>query len=424
VIFLQLSKSKFIELKCIVCGKKYPENAHSLCEACGGILTGEYKLDYPIDLTRRESIWQFREYLPPVDEPNIISMGEGWTPLVKISNFAQKIALSNSFAAHNLLCKMEGQNPSGSFKDRAASLSVSLAKQWKKEGIFLASSGNAAAATASYCARGDVKCLVLLRDDSTYSKLSQIAMYGPNLVRVRGLFKDTASLVSALKATEESLPDWLNGFIWANYNPLLLDGLKTIAYEIVAVSSPNVPTHIFVPTAGGDLIYGLYKGFLELKTLGQINEIPKMIVVQGAHPGPTVDAVEERIENGQENDDTEPTIAGALRASMISDHAVAAVRKTMGFGVKVTNEEILEAHNLVAKVDGIFCEISSSTALAAIAKSVRNGRLNKDDIVCAIATGSGFKDYRPPFNEVSQIPLADSPDSIPHVLEHIFGASA
>jgi threonine synthase len=412
---LQIQESKFVQLKCIVCGKKYPENTHSTCVACGGILTAEYELDDPVDLIRRESIWQFSEYLPRVDASNIVSMGEGWTPLIKLENYARKIGFTGS-SARNLLCKVEGQNPSGSFKDRAASISVSLAKQWKKKGIFLASSGNAAAATAAYCARGSIHCLVLLRDDSTYSKLSQIAMYGPYLVRVKDLFKSTESLLGALHATEQALPDWLNGFIWANYNPLILDSLKTIAYELVA-SCPVVPDYVFVPTAGGDLVFALYKGFLELKTLGQIEKIPKMVVVQGLNPGPTVDAIEVNDEGDRSGGVVEPTIAGALRASMVSDHGVIAVTKTGGFGVKVSNSEILEAHNLVARVDGFFCEISSATALAAIAKSIKVGRIKKDDLVCALATGSGFKDYHPPFDDdISQIPLA-SLESIKQVLE-------
>jgi threonine synthase len=416
---LQILENKFVELQCIVCNKSYPPDTHSKCTACGGILSAQYHLDRPIDFSRKESIWQFRDYLPPVDPKNIVSMGEGWTPLIRLDNYAKKIGLAGS--SSNLLCKVEGQNPSGSFKDRAASLSVSLARDWKKNGLFLASSGNAAAATAAYCARGGVRCLVLLRDDSTISKLSQIAMYGPYLVRVKGLFKDTDTLLRALQVTEEALPDWLNGFIWANYNPLLLDALKTIAYEIVA-SSPPVPDYVFVPTAGGDLIFALYKGFLELKTLGQIREIPKMIVVQGVNPSPTIDAVEEGTSKIVEMNKKEmmPTIAGALRASMVSDHGVVAVRKTRGFGVKVSDSEILEAHNLIARVDGVFCEVSSSTALAAIAKTIRDGRIKKDDIICAIATGSGFKDFHPPFEDISQIPLADSSESIKPVLAKMF----
>jgi threonine synthase len=411
---LQIEESKFVELRCISCGKSYPPDTHSTCAACDGILSADYHLDKAIDLSRRESMWQFREYLPPVEAPNVVSMGEGWTPLIKLENFAGKIGLSSN----NLMCKMEGQNPSGSFKDRAASLLVSLAREWKKKGIFLASSGNAAAATAAYCARGGINCLVLFRDDSTYSKLAQIAMYGPYLVRVKDLFKNTDTLLRALQLTQEALPDWTNGFIWAKYNPLLLDALKTISYEIA--SSGSTPDYVFVPTAGGDLIFGLYKGFFELKALGQIKEIPRMVVVQGLSPSPTVDAVEETKQNqlGKDNDST--TIAGALRSNMISPHGVVAVRKTNGFGVRVSNSEILEAHNLVAKIDGVFCEISSATALAAIAKSARDGRIEQDETVCAIATGSGFKDFHPPFSDVSQIPLADSSESIKPVLRKMF----
>lgn len=408
---MQVEETKFIKLQCIVCGKSYPPDTHSTCTACGGVLSAEYLLDCAIDLRRKRSMWQFREYLPPIEVSNIVSMEEGWTPIIRAENYARKIGLSSG----SLLCKMEGQNPSGSFKDRAASLSVSLARQWKKPGIFLASSGNAAAATAAYCARGGVQCLILFRDDSTLSKLSQIAMYGPYLVRVKDLFKNPDSVLRALQLTQEALPDWMNGFIWAKYNPLILDALKTIAYEIVA--SGSEPGYVFVPTAGGDLLFGLYKGFRELKTLGQIKEIPKMVVVQGSYPSPTVDAVEGKIEGDAQS---EFTLAGALRSDMISDHAIVAIKDSKGFGIKVSNNAILEAHNLVAKTDGIFCEVSSATAFAAILKSIRNGRIQKDETVCSIVTGNGFKDFYPPFNDISQIPLAASPEYMKSVLAKMF----
>ncbi|HKW04340.1 MAG TPA: pyridoxal-phosphate dependent enzyme, partial [Nitrososphaerales archaeon] len=172
------------------------------------------------------SIWHFRDFFPPVKDSNIVSMGEGFTPLVKATRYGRSIGIKN------LLCKLEGQNPSGSFKDRLASLGLSLARQWKKKGVFTASSGNAAAAISAYSARAGIPCLILIREDSSISKLGQISMYGPKLLRVRNIFRDQASLASALSLTQKSLPEWLNHFAWAPYNPLLVDALKTVAYEI------------------------------------------------------------------------------------------------------------------------------------------------------------------------------------------------
>lgn len=397
----------FLGLRCISCRNPYPSDTHTVCGKCGAILTGEYRLEEPISLEKGGSMWQFRQYLPPLEGSNIVSMGEGWTPLISADNYARKTGLGS------LICKMEGQNPSGSFKDRPASLSVSLAKQWSKKGIFVASSGNAAAATASYSARGGLPCLVLFRDDSTLSKLGQISMYGTRLLRVKDLFKDEETLDRAFELTQRALPSWLNGFVWAKRNPLIVDALKTITYEIVA--NGVEPDVVFVPTAGGDLLFGLYKGFLELKALGQLDKLPRMAAVQGVGSSPTVKAID-GVELEAGVSDFQPTIAGALRSSMVSDHAVFAVKGSGGFGVEVTNDQIIEAHRLVAKLDGIFCEASSAAAFAAVSKALSDGRIEKDEIACTIVSGSGFKDYYAPFADISEVPHAESAESIPVAL--------
>ena len=225
--------------------------------------------------------------MPPVSDRNIVSLSEGWTPLVDAARYGRSIG------SENLWCKLEGQNPSGSFKDRAASLGLSMTREWGKKGVFLASSGNAAAAVSAYSARAGVHCLVLIREDSTPSKLGQVAMYGANLLRVRDIFKTRQSLERTLDLTQKSLPEWLNHFIWAPYNPLLVDGLKSIAYEIATKTGKDgIPDYVFVPTAGGDLLYGIYKGFVELKEAGAIERIPGMVVVQGKDSSPTVTAIE------------------------------------------------------------------------------------------------------------------------------------
>lgn len=189
------------------CGSRYPIHTHSRCSKCNGVLDGRYELGgkkFEIGGPVRDSIWQFRDMMPPVSDTSIVSLGEGWTPLIKAPEYGRSIGMES------LWCKLEGQNPTGSFKDRAAS----LAREWRKKGVFVASSGNAAAAVAAYSARAGIQCLVLIREDSTLSKLGQISMYGANLLRVRDIFKSEESLEYALSLAQKSLPDWLNHFIW------------------------------------------------------------------------------------------------------------------------------------------------------------------------------------------------------------------
>ena len=413
----QEGQSHFESLTCTSCQTKYPMNTHSRCTRCNGILTGQYDLSsgvsFDLESIAKDSIWDFREMMPPVDASNVVTMDEGWTPLISAPRYGRFIG------SNNLYCKMEGQNPSGSFKDRAASLGLSLALEWKKEGVFTASSGNAAAAVSAYSARAGIKCLVLIREDSTPSKLGQISMYGPLLLRVREIFKTKDTLAEALEVTQKALPTWLNLFVWAPYNPLLIDGLKTIAYEIAADAKGDLPDYIFVPTAGGDLLYAIFKGFQELKTMDLVETIPRMVVTQGKNAAPTVLAVESGSSTVPEIS-TADTIAGALRVNFGTEHTLVAVKESSGFGMAVSDEEILEAQRTIAAEEGIFTEISSATALASISRSIKEGKVGKEDRVLAILTGSGFKDYRPSFKDVSAVPLAETSDRIPEILKGMY----
>ncbi len=397
----------------MTCKSTYPVRTHSRCKKCGAVLDARYDLagwDFASAIRVRDSIWQFRDLMPPLSDENIVTLSEGWTPLVEARRYGKSIG------SENLWCKLEGQNPSGSFKDRAASLGLSLTREWGKKGVFIASSGNAAAAVSAYAARAGVGCLVLIREDSTPSKLGQIAMYGAKLLRVRDIFESKESLERALNLTQEALPEWLNHFIWSPYNPLLVDGLKTIAYELTAeFGRDGLPDYIFVPTAGGDVLYGIYKGFTELKEAGVVDKLPGMVAVQGKDSSPTVTAIETGTEKVPEGGKAE-TIAGALRVNFGTEHALVAVRNSKGFGVALSDEEILSAQREVARLDGIFTEVSSATALAGISKAIRDGKIKKDQRALAILTGFGFKDYYPPFKDISLVPLAESPDRIPQVL--------
>jgi threonine synthase len=218
-----------------------------------------------------------------------------------------------------------------------------------------------------------------------------------------------------------AVPDWLNHFIWAPFNPLLVDAFKTIAYEIAL--SREVPDYVFVPVAGGDLLFGLHKGFRELRAMGELDRLPKLVAVQGDGAAPTVQAIEKGLDYVPETGPPH-TVAGALSVNFGEEYPIVAVRGTGGFGISVSDEEILSAQRDIARDEGIFCETSSATALAAISKAVKAGRVARDETAAVILTGSGFKDYHPIVSETSQIPLAESVSSIPTVLHRILDMRA
>jgi threonine synthase len=366
------------------CATVHPTDTHSRCLECGGILETKYNMegDFPVG-AKRSSIWSFYDFLPPIQRGKVVSLGEGWTPYLDAPKIAKRLGLKS------VRCKLEGTNPTGSFKDRAASLGISLARQWRKKGVFTASDGNAGAATSAYSAAAGIKCLVMLSEDVPASKVQQITMYTPYALRVGGLYESLSSLESGLAEAGKLLPDWLNMFLWAPFNPLLVDANKTIAYEIVLDKA--LPDFVFVPTAGGDLLYGLYKGFSELHQMGLIERVPSLVAVQGEGADPSVQAIEKGEDVVREIGPPR-TVAGALRVNFGAEHAIKAVKETRGFGISVTDDSILESQMELAREEGILCEISSAVGIAAIKKAVNQGKISKDQTAAAILTGFGLKD--------------------------------
>ncbi len=406
--------NRFRFLACANCSTKYPADFHSRCTRCGGILEAHYELDgnFPTNFGRR-SIWDFADFLPPVKKENVVSLGEGWTPYVETPNFAKRVGLQR------IWCKLEGCNPTGSFKDRAASLGLSLVREWGKKGVFAASDGNAAAAISAYSARAHIKCLILISQDAPTQKLTQIMMYSPILLRVRGLYESASSLESVLAQAQSVLPDWLNLFIWAPFNPLLVEPYKTIAYEIAL--SKEMPDYIFVPVAGGELLSGLSRGFQELKEMGVLDKVPRLVAVQGKGADPTVQAIEKGL--GKVLETGPPvTVAGAIRVNFGAEHSITAVRKSGGFGISVADDQIIDAQKQIAREEGIFCEISSAVALAAISEALERGKISSDETAAAILTGAGLKDYLSTEADLSRVPLSESVSSLSITLKKVIDA--
>jgi threonine synthase len=399
-----MQTSRFVELRCLDCRTVHPTDSHSVCAKCGGILSGVYNLSEKLSTNSElRGIWRYGGFFPPVSE--IVTLGEGSTPLVKTPRFSKSIG-------GKVYCKIEGTNPTGSFKDRIASLGLSLAKSGGKKGVFTASSGNAAAAIAAYSAHAGLGCLILVREDSTLSKIAQMRAYGPKILRVRNLFKTRHELDRALAKTQSALRDWLNHFIWAPYNPLLLDALKTIAYEL-ALDDRIAPDYLFVPTAGGDLLYAVYKGYRELLEMSVIEKMPKLVAVQGKGADPLVRSFEQHRPHVDEIKPPARTIAGALRVTFGADHSLRAIRESGGFAISVPDSQILKAQRKIAALEGIFCEVSSATTLAAIDLALSQKKIGRDETAVALLTGSGFKDYSvfsrqklPPLASIEAIPKA------------------
>ncbi len=330
-------------------------------------------------------MWGFAEMLPPVPESSRVTLGEGATPYVPVPRIARALGAARVDA------KLEGSNPTGAFKDRVASLGVSLSRKWGYDGVFTASSGNAGSAIAAYCGRAGLPCVILAPERTSVAKWSQTLLYGARVVRVRHLYDSPASLAKALGIAASALPSFRNLFVWSPWNPLLPDALKTIAYEI-ALQGP-LPEWVLVPVAGGDLLSGIHKGFVELRDAGVTERVPRMVAVQGVGADPVVRAIQEGAAHVPTLDSAQ-TVAGALVVRFGVDNVLVAIRESGGTAVSVPDVEILDAQRWIAAEEGIFCEISSATVVAALRALRSAGTVPPESTVGLVLTGTGFKEFR------------------------------
>ncbi|NMB24132.1 MAG: threonine synthase [Firmicutes bacterium] len=315
----------------------------------------------------------YRDFLPVEDTTPIISLYEGNTPLLPARNFAAAIG-----GNIELYVKYEGLNPTGSFKDRGMTMAVSKAVEGGAKAIMCASTGNTSASAAAYAARAGIRCIVLLPEGAIASgKLAQAVIQGAEVIAIRGNFDDALEFVR--KLTDE-LPITLVNSL----NPYRIEGQKTGAFEIVDVLG-DAPDYLAIPVGNAGNITAYWQGFREYKARACSTRLPKLLGFQAAGAAPIV---ENRVFK-------EPrTIATAIRIGNPAswERAVAARDESDGLIDKVTDEEILEAYELLARTEGIFVEPASAAPLAGIKKLVDRGFFPPGAQVVAISTGHGLKD--------------------------------
>jgi threonine synthase len=321
------------------------------------------------------------------DRASIVSQGEGQTPLIDSPRLADRLGLGR------LLLKNETVNPTGSFKDRQISFSISKAKECGARTLAVISSGNVAAAAASYSAIAGLKCVVFTPYNAPEEKLVQARMYGASFVRV-----NTLSSSEIFELVAEVCPEkgWDLLSTAGLYNPYHVEGAKTIAYEL-AQQCPSMPDWVIAPVGGGGLIGALWRGFNELVSMGELQRPPAIVGVQSTLCTPLLDAIEKNLSAAEvvaSPVQVGDTIAGAIADDILFDAytALPAIRESGGRALSATDEEMLEAEVVLARTTGIFAEPASASTLAAIQKLRESGAIGESDSACCIITGSGFKD--------------------------------
>lgn len=369
-----------VYIRCTLCGAVYDVSPRRFfCDKCGGIL--EVVIEPPKHVSfRGKGVWRYHSLLP-LNAENPVTLNEGATPLLQVQRLAENIGFKGK-----AYVKYEGANPTGSFKDRGMTVAVTLAREIGARHAIAASTGNTASSAAAYTARAGIKLtLVLPRGKVALGKLGQSILHGADIVEIEGSFDD------ALKAVIEASTVSATVYPLNSFNAWRLEGQKTIAFEIW--EEIGVPDWVVVPVGNGGNIAAIWKGFKELRDAGLIDSLPKMAGVQASGAAPLALAFEKGLDKPKFIEKPE-TIATAIRIGKPINWAKAmkAVKESNGVFVKVTDEEILNAQHMLARLEGIGAEPAGAASIAGLKKLVEQGVIDRGETVVAIVTGHALKD--------------------------------
>ena len=375
-------------LECIDCGAEYnPHMVIYTCHKCGGLLAVKYdfsKLPSNLDAkweNRGLSVWKYVELLPVEDKKNIVTLGEGGTSLNQCHKLSEKIGIKNLYA------KNEGENPTGSFKDRGMTVGVSKALELKMKKVMCASTGNTSASLAAYAAKAGLECMVLIPSGKVaFGKLTQAIVHGAKVVQIRGNFDQALKIVQELCLKRPV-------YMLNSLNPFRLEGQKTAAFEIRDQLGYQVPDKLIVPVGNAGNISAYWKGFKELHELGLAERLPQMVGIQAEGAAPIAHSVKQGLKEVKFVEKPE-TIATAIRIGSPVNwkKAVNAVKESNGLVETVSDSEILEAQRLLAQFEGLFVEPASAASVAGLVKLAKMGLIDEDEKVVCILTGHGLKD--------------------------------
>jgi len=368
------------ELHCPLCRfSAVPTAVPAFCPGCRVPL--DYRRTPPVglaasDLTGR-GIWRYAPLLPDV-EP--VTMGEGGTPLVPSLRIGPRLGV-------RLLFKVEGANPTGSFKDRGAAALVAVLRAFGARVLADDSSGNAGAALAAYAARAGLRARLYVPADASGPKLSQIAAYGAELVRVPGPRERATHEVRAACARDSNL-----AYASHNASPYFLAGLATLACEVFEDLGGRAPDHVVAPVGGGGIYLGLAHGFSRLHGLGWIPGVPRVHAAQPAACAPVVRALTDGSEEPLEARPKSTVAEGArIPRPERGREVLTTLRAVRGDAVAVGEPEILASQATLACDEGLYVEPTSAVAVAALPLLIARGTIRPGDEVVVPLTASGLK---------------------------------
>jgi threonine synthase len=376
-------------LECAACHLEHEaRRLLNLCRECGKPLLVRYDLERAQRTLTKESLagrsadlWRYREVLPVADDANIVSLGEGWTPLLAAERLGKKLGIER------LYIKDESQNPTQSFKARGMSVAVSMAKELGARKLAVPSAGNAAGALAAYAARAGLECFIFMPDDTPRANVVECEQTGAYVTLLAGLITDCGAEIARRKEAE----GWFD--VSTLKEPYRVEGKKTLGYELAEQFNWELPDVIIYPTGGGTGLIGMWKAFAEMEQMGWIgSRRPRMVTVQASGCAPIVRAFDEGKRFADEFPNAETVASGLRVPKAIGDFLILdAIRASNGTALAVSDDELIAATRELGALEGIFCAPEGAACLPALRKLQATGEVKSDERVVLFNTGAGVK---------------------------------
>jgi threonine synthase len=383
--------SYFSHLECGYCRKTYEKTkVWNLCPDCNKPLLARYDLQLAaknfhksVLKDRSPNLWRYQEMLPVLKNSNRLTLGEGFTPLLKAE------ALADHYQFPNLYIKDEGLNPTGSFKARGMCLAISKAYELGVAKVSVPSAGNAAGAMSAYAALASMEAHVFMPSDVPAPFIAECRALGANVTLINGLITDCA------KAAAAGVKEFNRFDVSTLKEPYRIEGKKTMGYELAEQMNWTLPDVIIYPTGGGTGLVGMWKAFAEMEALGWIgSKRPRMVTVQAENCAPMVRAFNQNTEFAEPWQNA-ATIADGLRVpAAVGDFLILqALRESQGTAVAVSDEDILACATEIGTKQGIFAAPEGGATLAAFKQLHQSNWIADHESVVLFNTGSGHKYY-------------------------------
>lgn len=379
----------FTRLACTACGKEHDRNVpQNVCTSCGKPLFAHYDLAAAGRTLTKEalrgrvsSMWRYREVLPVRNDADIVTLGEGFTPLLHAPRLGARLGMKE------LYIKDEALNPTASFKARGMAAAVSMAKQFGLKKLAAPSAGNAAGALAAYAARAGMEAYLFMPRDTPRANVIECEQMEAHVTLIDGLITDCGAEVAKRKAAE----GWFD--VSTLKEPYRVEGKKTLGYELAEQFEWKLPDAILYPTGGGTGLIGMWKAFDEMEQLGWIGrERPRMFSVQAAGCQPIVRAFEKGEKFAAEHVGAHTVASGLRVPKAIGDFIMLdALRRSGGGGVAVSDEEMISSTREVGSAEGVFAAPEGAAGYAALKKLLAAGAVNAGDTTVLFNTSTGLK---------------------------------